>query len=367
MSSPSMMHARLVSVIVPVYNVEDYLRECIDSIIKQTYSHLEIILVDDGSTDGSGAICDEYASKDNRIRVIHQENKGVSVARNQGLNIATGEFISFIDSDDRIDLQTIAGYMDLFALHPELDIIESVIYDCITKPLCQFGENFEEPGISGRVLNAKEFWLLLAVEFSNSAYPGPANKCYRRSFIGDLRFPEGYVFEDLAFLLCLYGKLRYYMKWSKVTYFYREDRPGSITERDPNLVIPKLRDSYENMKSIILDLEKARDNGVRYSEGMISIDEHIKYVASYFMSNILYPPYGDYRETRIRKLYQKIQAPYVEFLKSRPYESFYPNRIRARNIAIWNYSFYMNIYVALLVKYATIYSLLFRRDKSKSA
>ena len=85
------------------------------------------------------------------------------------------------------------------------------------------------------------------------------------------------------------------------------------------------------------------------------------------MTDILYPSYGNYRETRIRKLYQKIQAPYIEFLKSRPYESFYPNRIRARNIAIWNYSFYMNIYVALLVKYAAIYSLLFRRDKSKSA
>ena len=357
----------LVSIIVPIYNVAPYLKECLNSIIKQTYPHLEIILVDDGSSDGSGAICDEYASKDNRIRVVHQENKGVSVARNQGLNIATGEFISFVDSDDKIDLQTIAGYMELFTMHPELDIIESVIYDCITKPLCQFGENFEEPGISGRVLNAKEFWRLLAVEFSVSTYPGPANKCYRRSFIGDLRFPEGYVFEDLAFLLCLYGKLRYYMKWSKVTYFYREDRPGSITERDPNLVIPKLRDSYENMKSIILDLEKARDNGVCYSEGMISIDEHIKYVASYFMSNILYPPYGDYREAKVRKLYQMVQAPYIEFLKSRPYESLYSNRIRARNIAVWNFSFYMNVYVALLIRYATIYSLLFRRNKNKSA
>ena len=246
----------LVSIIVPIYNVAPYLKECLNSIIKQTYPHLEIILVDDGSSDGSGAICDEYASKDNRIRVVHQENKGVSVARNQGLNIATGEFISFVDSDDKIDLQTIAGYMELFDMHPELDIIESVIYDCITKPLCQFGENFEEPGISGRILNPREFWTLLALEVSVSTYSGPANKCYRRSFIGDLRFPEGYVFEDLAFLLCLYGKLRYYMKWSKVTYFYREDRPGSITERDPNLVIPKLRDSYENMKSIILDLEK---------------------------------------------------------------------------------------------------------------
>lgn len=91
-----------VSIIVPVYNVEKYVERCIESIIKQSYKNLEIILIDDGSKDNSGKICDEYAQKDNRIKVIHKKNGGLSDARNTGLNIADGEYICFIDSDDYI-------------------------------------------------------------------------------------------------------------------------------------------------------------------------------------------------------------------------------------------------------------------------
>lgn len=93
----------LISVIVPVYKVEPYLRRCVDSILNQTYKNLEIILVDDGSPDNCGAICDEYAAKDPRVRVIHKENGGISDTRNAGLDICTGEYISFVDSDDWIE------------------------------------------------------------------------------------------------------------------------------------------------------------------------------------------------------------------------------------------------------------------------
>ena len=92
-----------ISVIVPVYNVEQYLPQCLDSIINQTYKNLEIICVDDGSPDNSGKILDEYAKKDKRIKVIHQENQGVSVARNTGLDNATGKYIGFVDPDDWIE------------------------------------------------------------------------------------------------------------------------------------------------------------------------------------------------------------------------------------------------------------------------
>ena len=90
----------MISVIIPVYNVKAYLAEAVESVIHQTYQNLEIILVDDGSTDGSGEICDEYAKKDNRIKVIHQQNKGLSASRNAGLDTCQGEIISFLDSDD---------------------------------------------------------------------------------------------------------------------------------------------------------------------------------------------------------------------------------------------------------------------------
>ena len=91
-----------ISVIVPVYNTEKYLRRCIDSILNQTYEALEVILVDDGSTDGSGAVCDEYAEKDARVRAIHQKNGGISAARNAGIDAASGQYIAFIDSDDYV-------------------------------------------------------------------------------------------------------------------------------------------------------------------------------------------------------------------------------------------------------------------------
>ena len=92
----------LISVVIPIYKVEKYLCECVDSVINQTYTNLEIILVDDGSPDNCPAICDDYASKDSRIKVIHKENGGQSSARNAGIKIAKGEYISFIDSDDYV-------------------------------------------------------------------------------------------------------------------------------------------------------------------------------------------------------------------------------------------------------------------------
>ncbi len=93
-----------VSVIVPVYNVQAYLRECLDSLKNQTYTNLEILVVDDGSTDGCGKICDEYATQDSRFRVFHTENNGLSGARNYGLNFVSGEFVGFVDSDDKCEL-----------------------------------------------------------------------------------------------------------------------------------------------------------------------------------------------------------------------------------------------------------------------
>ena len=93
----------LISIIIPVYNVKQYLRKCADSVLRQTYRHLEIILVDDGSTDSSGEMCDRLARQDDRIRVVHKRNAGLGMARNSGLDIAKGEFVMFVDSDDFVD------------------------------------------------------------------------------------------------------------------------------------------------------------------------------------------------------------------------------------------------------------------------
>ena len=108
------MKEKLISVIIPIYKVEQYLDECVESIIKQTYKNLEIILVDDGSPDGCPQMCDEWARKDERIRVVHKKNGGLSSARNAGLDVATGEYVSFVDSDDFIATDALRSLYERF-------------------------------------------------------------------------------------------------------------------------------------------------------------------------------------------------------------------------------------------------------------
>ena len=119
----------LISIIVPVYNTEKYLRKCLDSIINQTYGNIEIILVDDGRKDTSGQICDEYASKDSRIKAIHKENGGVSSARNQGLAIAIGEWVLFVDADDILPYDTLSYYANVVSSN-EVDMVLGSYVEC---------------------------------------------------------------------------------------------------------------------------------------------------------------------------------------------------------------------------------------------
>ena len=117
------MNKEVISIVVPIYKVEKYIKKCIDSIIEQTYKNLEIILVDDGSPDGCAKICDEYAKKDKRIKAIHKENGGLSDARNVGIDISTGKYICFVDSDDYIE----NNYIEL-------------LYKCIVENLVSIGQ-----------------------------------------------------------------------------------------------------------------------------------------------------------------------------------------------------------------------------------
>lgn len=182
----------LLSVIVPVYNVEAYLVKCVDSILNQTYKNLEVILVNDGSTDTSGSLCDALARKDSRIRVIHKENGGLSSARNAGMDAAAGEYITFVDSDDWIEAD---AYEHLMGLMQQYRV----------QLVC--GGNFDVDGATGkRTLGVcpKKEELVTAEEFVGKMFlwqgcdSSVCDKIFHRTLLENFRFPEGQVSEDVA-------------------------------------------------------------------------------------------------------------------------------------------------------------------------
>ena len=189
------MTTSLISVIVPVYRVEKYMERCVKSILSQTYKNLEVILVDDGSPDQCPAICDACAEKDASVKVIHQENKGLSGARNAGIDAASGEYLAFVDSDDYIENTMIEKlYHNITESHA--DVASCGVYNvyrqkCI--PQCEKEEKF-------LCDVEKAFGLLLVGE----KIPGSScNKLYRSELLDKVKFPEGVLYEDVKFHLDL--------------------------------------------------------------------------------------------------------------------------------------------------------------------
>lgn len=180
-----------ISVIVPVYNVEEYLSRCVDSILAQTHSNLEVILVDDGAKDASGVICDGYAAKDPRVKVIHKKNGGLSSARNRGLEAAGGEYIAFVDSDDWIEPD---AYAHLLHIMDKYDV----------KLVC--GGRYDVDGDTGEktvglcpareeVISAEE--LAGRIFLWDGCDSSACDKLYHRSLLENFRYPEGKVCEDV--------------------------------------------------------------------------------------------------------------------------------------------------------------------------
>lgn len=206
----------MISIIVPVYNVEKYIKNCLDSIINQTYKDLEIILVDDGSTDNSGVICDEYASTDNRIKVIHKENGGQSSARNLGIKSANGEFIGFVDSDDTIELEM---FELLYNAIQGTDIAicgHNVVYDNCKKT----NSNSEE-----KFLNEESLWEQIFGKLNNAVW----NKLFKREYLENIKFDLNFAHgEDLLFNIMYLKKAKTGMLVDKPMYNYYK-RGDSIT------------------------------------------------------------------------------------------------------------------------------------------
>lgn len=207
-----------VSVIVPIYKVEKYLRKCIDSLISQSYKNLEIILVDDGSPDNCGIICDEYSKLDERIKVIHKKNGGLSDARNAGLKVVTGEFIIFVDSDDYVSNDYIE-YMYNLILKTKADI--GIVMEL------KFNGNVKIPRVKEKIKIYDSCEGLISMLYQKEFSNGVNSKIYSRKIIDGIEFPVGEIYEDLGTIY------KYFLKAKKIVFsnlpkYYYLQRNDSI-------------------------------------------------------------------------------------------------------------------------------------------
>ena len=212
----------MISLIVPVYNVEEYLEECLESIRKQTYQDIEVILVNDGSTDGSKAICERYCKENRRFHLLNQENQGLSAARNTGVAASRGEFIVFVDSDDMI----LANYLEtlMHYMREDVDIVESQFTVSNEEFLAK---SFKEPSILFEG-NSQEAVKIFPKHVLNV---NAVTKLYRRSIVEAVPYIDGVIFEDVY---CGIGMLKYIRKMIKIDYvgYYYRVRLGSIMHRE---------------------------------------------------------------------------------------------------------------------------------------
>lgn len=208
---------RKVSIVVPVYNVEQYLERCIESICNQSYKNLEVILVNDGSTDQSPQICDKYARKDDRIKVLHKENGGLSDARNVGLSYVTGEYVYFCDSDDYIEKELLSDCMEVMNKQ-ECDIVMFAYYRIQNGFVTVCRED-----LPLHVFSIKDTPNLLLTS------PTACNKIFNTRFLkkADILFPKGKLYEDLGTIPKLYQVAENIVYIDK-PYYYYDIREGSI-------------------------------------------------------------------------------------------------------------------------------------------
>ena len=228
-----------ISVIVPVYNVEKYLRCCVDSILAQTFTDIEVLLVDDGSTDGSGAICDEYAQKDSRVRVFHKANGGVSSARNLGLDNTRGGYIMFVDSDDKV-APTIC------------ETLLSYAADGIM-PICAHYKWVD--GKTFAVTSNHQQTFYPVKEFDIGATPSPWCKLYEKRLIGRcLRFREDFSFMEDALFNCEYYRFIHgFMVIESPLYYYRI-LPNSLSH---GRYVPHFGETIVALKAARVELGKS--------------------------------------------------------------------------------------------------------------
>lgn len=215
----------LISIIVPVYKVEQYLRNCLNSVLVQSYNNWELILVDDGSPDNCGTICDEYTQKDNRIKVIHKENGGLSSARNAGLGVMTGEFVSFLDSDDFWHSDYLKILMGYFKTE-DVDIAQCAFVRGVETVFPIFSQEYSCKVYTNHTIFTSEAAKIIM-----------CGKVYRAEFFKNIRMPEGVINEDDWTTWKLYYQAKKITVTNRPLYYYTYNSSSimGVNKKKPNL------------------------------------------------------------------------------------------------------------------------------------
>ena len=272
----------LVSVIIPVYNVEQYLDECLKSIVQQSYRNLEIIIVNDGATDNSDKKCEDWAEKDGRIQVLHQENKGLSAARNAGLNACRGEWIVFVDSDDVLPQNAIEIMYSAVTLRQGIKIAQGCSVTLNHK-------SSDEQITAVKMLSGKEF--LQSDSFSTAA----CGKIYHNSVWTKRRFREGIIHEDYDIMYRILYDTPLVVLIAQTVYLVR-DREGSIT-----------RSMFSDKKMILLEIDEEKIDFFRDRKETYLLEQAYK---SYY-SNLLHM----YKLCKKKEIVRKYRKNFKHFIR----------------------------------------------------
>ncbi|RFT37898.1 glycosyl transferase [Gardnerella vaginalis] len=330
----------LVSIIVPVYNSAKYLSGCVDSILAQTYKNIELILVDDGSKDDSGKICDSYASKDSRVKVIHQQNGGISRAQNAGLDAVSGEFIAFADNDDILDCKNIEILLNAILQSGAsmskakwrqfgLSSLEQIKKE---SGLSARGFGAEKSQVTARLENAtqikivknplKAYQTVFCKIFriignklgknSEARYFNEANWCrlYKREIWEGVRFPEGKFAQDTAMASVLYSRMNCVVHVDAVLYYWLQ-RADSVTH--------KMRDAgfyHDHIDAVRANWDLCLEHNVVPARSYYTMVGNLKYERCALKSGENTLDGGKNSDAELQKIYEKNYAKDVKFAKS---------------------------------------------------
>lgn len=271
-----------ISVVIPVYNVEKYLSECLDSVIYQTYKNLQIILVDDGSTDSSGKICDEYAEKDDRITVVHQSNAGAGAAKNTGLELIDGDYFSIIDSDDYIELDMYEKMVN------SLEKYNSDIAQCLFRNVFvndSFDRKYKIKGNYPKILTSKNFLKEYLYDWKYAIF---WNKLFKKSLLQNIKFPVGRKIDDEFFTYKLVCNAKKVVNIDNILYNYRMRKTSVMNENNSDRLIYDRIDCfierYNYVSNVFPSLERKYllklYDGLLYFKTLLNNTEKIESIIS---------------------------------------------------------------------------------------